>query len=942
MYVSLPLTESGEIIPALPLIRERVLHKDTEEIGAASARGATSLKEKDFLFESIDLLKALLRQEMSKLILVGDSGAGKTTTLKWLTFNLARISLKNLESTGEAQNIPIYLNLADFCKNEEITETGHKAQGIPAEIASLPFENFLLSSLKERKIFFDKEVAPGSRPSALEDELIPFLKTGKFVFLMDGLDLLSISTEFNPIKYIQNFINRYAKNSFLLSCRTGVYYPAFPDNYRIIKCLELSDEKIKIYLESYIKDPQKKSQIFDQIMADSQLKEISRTPLVLILMTAAFLRSKEIPHRKSEIYSSYLNCLYTVFEKRGGFGQSEKELLQDVLIELGFKMAIDNKSIISIKDMLKLIDSVMERNGYKGLDANGVLTFCKQLGFLKVQKDEIEFFYQTYKDYFAAHRLKELFLKRFDISPIYNHPRWEDTLVFLSGILDINDATNLVTAMLKTPYEWRNPLFLSARCAGSSIVTDECYHEIIKLLGEKLMDKFWFNQKESLYGLTRLLNKIENFTPDSDIKKRYEQTIETFSQRLNNEDWLRRERSAKSLSKMCEKDVVPYLKKLLDNENPFVYNAAYEAIVEIERREKEELKVVFSSTVVLPVDTTPDILPVGEKEQKIESPLVHEIKKGHKTIFNGLVVSIVRSPELLRQLDETKMAIRNQLRENVFIPAIDMGKGTIIKSIGSSIVAIFEHPNDAVYAAIKMQSGVDDFNLRQPSRRVYLKIGIHTEEIVNEKDIQRDLIKTTISIGKLAIGGQILLTAQTHKIIHGDDKTIKFRYLGSRRLKENGEKKGLYELLWQDKGQVSVVKESIMALEYLEVVSAFNTSKNKMIAGKIKVFQSFFNKLIGLMFVKKIEPILLKFQENKRINLHTFFVLAPLDIVFLDNEFNVIELMENILPFSFFNKNTWRIYQSKLPTKYVLEMPAGIIKNTNTELSDIIIFKEQV
>ena len=89
---------------------------------------------------------------------------------------------------------------------------------------------------------------------------------------------------------------------------------------------------------------------------------------------------------------------------------------------------------------------------------------------------------------------------------------------------------------------------------------------------------------------------------------------------------------------------------------------------------------------------------------------------------------------------------------------------------------------------------------------------------------------------------------------------------------------------------------------------------------KVKVCNSVFSKAKGLMFSKKIKDscLLFVFDKERRISLHMFFVFFPIDVVFLNEKKEIVDIKHNFLPFTF--------YTSKKPAKYVLEMPVGSIK----------------
>ncbi len=86
---------------------------------------------------------------------------------------------------------------------------------------------------------------------------------------------------------------------------------------------------------------------------------------------------------------------------------------------------------------------------------------------------------------------------------------------------------------------------------------------------------------------------------------------------------------------------------------------------------------------------------------------------------------------------------------------------------------------------------------------------------------------------------------------------------------------------------------------------------------------NFILNIFGLMFKNiKTSGLLMEFNKEKFIALHTFFVFYKLDIVYINKDFKVIKIRKNILPFTF--------YIPHVKCKYILE-----IKNCkNVKLND--------
>lgn len=92
----------------------------------------------------------------------------------------------------------------------------------------------------------------------------------------------------------------------------------------------------------------------------------------------------------------------------------------------------------------------------------------------------------------------------------------------------------------------------------------------------------------------------------------------------------------------------------------------------------------------------------------------------------------------------------------------------------------------------------------------------------------------------------------------------------------------------------------------------------------IKIADSFFKRLLGLMFRRKMsedEAIIF----SKTPSIHTFFMRFPIDIVFADKDMRIIKICENIKP--------WRIVFC-FGSYYAIECKGGQSWKNNIEVGD--------
>ncbi len=101
----------------------------------------------------------------------------------------------------------------------------------------------------------------------------------------------------------------------------------------------------------------------------------------------------------------------------------------------------------------------------------------------------------------------------------------------------------------------------------------------------------------------------------------------------------------------------------------------------------------------------------------------------------------------------------------------------------------------------------------------------------------------------------------------------------------------------------------------------FDQDTENVIARNVEVADSFWTRFRGLMFRRKFregDAMLFEFSETKKFSIHTFFVFFSIDLIYLDDDFTVLEIEKNLPPF--------RFYTPDKEAKYLIELPAGVIE----------------
>ena len=109
-----------------------------------------------------------------------------------------------------------------------------------------------------------------------------------------------------------------------------------------------------------------------------------------------------------------------------------------------------------------------------------------------------------------------------------------------------------------------------------------------------------------------------------------------------------------------------------------------------------------------------------------------------------------------------------------------------------------------------------------------------------------------------------------------------------------------------------------------------NIKKGSEVLFKAKELISSFSQAIGLMF-QKPKPVLMIFKKpRKTLGIHMMFCFWPLDLVFLNQKKQVVEIKECLKPF--------RFYTAKQTAKYLIETPNGFVKKHKLKVKDQLSF----
>lgn len=157
----------------------------------------------------------LLANQEQYLMVLGDPGIGKSTFLRKVGLE----ALKGNQGSYQHPLTPVLLELKNFKENE-------------INLQALIEEEFKICGFPN-----------------VEKNISNKLEKGELLILLDGLDEVPTANVYNVIEKIKDFVDRYHKNRFILSCRTAArtHLQRFTD----IEIVEFDDQQIQSFIEHW-------------------------------------------------------------------------------------------------------------------------------------------------------------------------------------------------------------------------------------------------------------------------------------------------------------------------------------------------------------------------------------------------------------------------------------------------------------------------------------------------------------------------------------------------------------------------------------------------------------------------------------------------------------------------------------------------------------------
>ncbi len=441
-----------------PMLYRSVIMRREVVFNYSIAKPNTSARKQDY--EETKSLEEMLRNEL-RLILLGDPGMGKTTSLQ----NYAKkIASESLEKNLINRIIPIYLELRTY-----------RGEG---------FETWITEQIE--KVLRRANISLGNSIEEREYYVNTWLRSSKnFALLFDGLNEVHPSYH----AYIRDELKNWLKYPYqvVISCREHEYDDSLSRFAPAYILAGLGDSEIKEYLKNRLGGVYDADEWYvEEIIANEKLVSLATNPFMLRLIVDIALSRPNVslPENRGILFQQFVRIMSV--EKAIPKAPIPFGIVEMTLSQLAYEMNIRgilrvdlsevlNWNLPSQKPILEMMEQAVQ---WRFLKSDGQLN------------EPIEFFHQLFQEYFSAVNMANQIRSGLPLDKViinkHFEDNWQESIIMLSSMIPKPDEMSIwlssshvnnqkqikraVIECLKTTDAKNNPQ--ACKCFAEALVND--------------------------------------------------------------------------------------------------------------------------------------------------------------------------------------------------------------------------------------------------------------------------------------------------------------------------------------------------------------------------------------------------------------------------------------------------------------------------------------
>lgn len=317
-------------------------------------------------------IEDILSKDLQRIRVLGQGGSGKTTTLEYLLY----CDIKNCIGKSFNSKIPILISLAGVASDETIAESMAKKLNVDI------------------------------------DYLEELLETNMLKIYLDGINEIvgTRETKKSILNEIASILGEYPKLCIIITDRFE--FDSYQNNMFQIPTFiiqKLDESQIEEFVEKYCYNVKElASKVLKILKSKQNIQELLSRPLVLTRAIEIIKNDNDLPDKEGQIIEKFLD----------GLLRREKDEKMDPLLNINnFKLllsyAADNiwhkyRTNAPVHEFYfnKLLVEASDKFGLEKFNAGYISRIGYELEILSKHGELIQFYHQSYLDFFCKHYLK--------------------------------------------------------------------------------------------------------------------------------------------------------------------------------------------------------------------------------------------------------------------------------------------------------------------------------------------------------------------------------------------------------------------------------------------------------------------------------------------------------------------------------------------------------
>jgi hypothetical protein len=404
-------------------------------------------------YNGVDLVHA-----QSRLFILGQPGAGKTTFLKYLVMQAI---------SGELDAIPIFIPLKSWWDSN-------------VDLLAFMVRQFTICGFPDAQPFVEH-----------------ILEEGKAIVLFDRLDEVNLESNgrHRITRAIHDCVQQYGKSRMVITCRTAATEYIF-ERFNYCEVADSTEAQIDMFVERWFQHDEAKREAFRKAFSHEEhkgLRDLARRPLLLTMLCLTFEETMAFPRRRAELYEEAIGALLKKWDSSRSiqrdtiYHKMSLGYKRQLLMELAAETFEKSKFFIPKRDMVERVTRFLRRlppaDFGEDIDGEAVLRAIEAQHGLLIERsrDIYSFSHLTFHEYFAA-------------CYIADHPedsvlrgavahaadtQWREVLLLTASLLDHRNVESLFRIWFQVQREpiendaaLRSFITLFAHTAGTIIASD--------------------------------------------------------------------------------------------------------------------------------------------------------------------------------------------------------------------------------------------------------------------------------------------------------------------------------------------------------------------------------------------------------------------------------------------------------------------------------------